>query len=275
MKKKNLSILSNTKESPLGFGDYLRILSFVPNLKYKNIYWISNPEIFTMVKEVSFIKKCYLIGSEESKKILSESDFIFNLYEEGVNTDKIFFLNSLIKDEKNIKLELSDLLNQLSNFFKLNTYKLHTNTEYTFNIENDIFCSWKVPKKWSIKEYPQSHWEELKDLVKKKLNLNMTFQNEDDDLKKLIEKIKHSRLIISINGLAVHVAMLLNKPLIMLSGPNHLNDLEKYSKASSIFPENFCEHRPCSLPTGVNHCGCMGDIKVSKIFEEIKKYINE
>ena len=273
MKKENLTILANTKESSLGLGDYLRILTFIPNLKYKNIYWISNSEFFPIIEEIDFIKKYFLLGTKESKIILEKSNLIFNLYENGLNTENLFFLNSLLKNKKDIKIEFSNLLNKLSNFFKINDYKLYTNKFSDFNIENDVFCSWKAPREWSIKEYPMNYWLEIKNQVESQLNRKVIFQNKDDNLKKFILKIKCAKLIVSINNLAVHIAILFNKPIVMLAGPNYLNDIEKYSKAKVIFPENFCEFRPCYLPTGVNNCGCMGEIKVSKIFSAIKKII--
>ena len=64
--------------------------------------------------------------------------------------------------------------------------------------------------------------------------------------------------------------MLFNKPLIVLAGPTYFNELDKYKRAKVIFPEHPCKWRPCNLRTGVDNCGCMGDINYVKIYEKIK-----
>ena len=55
-KYKNLLILSNRKKYRLPFGDYLRILAFVPNLRFKNIYFVGDKDLLLLSKEHDFIK---------------------------------------------------------------------------------------------------------------------------------------------------------------------------------------------------------------------------
>ena len=76
MSKKNLLILSNTQKSDLSIGDYLRILSFLPNLKFKNIYFLDDPLLRPLVQEYNFIKIIKNIHE------INKNDFFnFNLYE--------------------------------------------------------------------------------------------------------------------------------------------------------------------------------------------------
>ena len=57
MKKNFLTIFANSQHSNFGFGDYLRILSFVPNLKYKKIVWISDKKLFPIAKNSDHLNK--------------------------------------------------------------------------------------------------------------------------------------------------------------------------------------------------------------------------
>ena len=43
--EKILSVLTNSQKETFGLGDYLRIISFLPNLKYDKIYWISDKKV--------------------------------------------------------------------------------------------------------------------------------------------------------------------------------------------------------------------------------------
>ena len=69
--------------------------------------------------------------------------------------------------------------------------------------------------------------------------------------------------------LGCHVAMLYNKDLVVLIGSNNFDDIKLYQKARIIFPDNVCGYRPCNLPNGVNNCGCMPQINLEKIYNEI------
>ena len=117
-------------------------------------------------------------------------------------------------------------------------------------------------------------WKILEDRLKEKQEFkNVVWQHENDGLEIYINKIKLSKLIVSIVGLGCHLAMLFNKPMILLSGPNHFSEAKKYKNLKVILPNNPCEWRPCILPNGVNNCGCMGNVDVDKIYKEIINFI--
>jgi len=88
-----------------------------------------------------------------------------------------------------------------------------------------------------------------------------------------MNKIKLSKIIVSVVGLGCHIAMLFNKPLVLLDGPTCFNEVEKYKNFKLILPSNPCEWRPCNLQSGVNNCGCMGNVDVNKIHKEIISFI--
>ena len=55
MKYNNLFILSNTKKSHLGFGEYLRVASFLPNIKFKKSTWFSCKKLLPILNEVDYL----------------------------------------------------------------------------------------------------------------------------------------------------------------------------------------------------------------------------
>ena len=127
-KKKSISlegiiIINDTKKLKLPYGDYLRIVSFLPNLKYKKIFFYCNDQqIINLLREVDFIK---IIKKHEVKKleIIKKKYFVFNIGEFGKNTNKTFYLKSIINSNKNYKQNMADLIKNLSKYFKIKKYK--------------------------------------------------------------------------------------------------------------------------------------------------------
>ena len=56
-----IEVYANSKISKLGLGDYVRIASFLPNLKKYKINWYANKELFPILKRIDFINKVYNI----------------------------------------------------------------------------------------------------------------------------------------------------------------------------------------------------------------------
>ena len=83
---KILIVLANSKKSSMGLGDYIRIACFLPNLKYKKIYWYSDKNLFPILKNIDFINGVY------------------NLREANIKTPVKKQLNTLYKMEKMIKI---------------------------------------------------------------------------------------------------------------------------------------------------------------------------
>ena len=73
-KYKNLLILSNRGKYKLPFGDYLRILAFAPNLKFKTIYFVGDKDLLLLSKEHNFIRS---IKYSDKKAISSLMEKIF------------------------------------------------------------------------------------------------------------------------------------------------------------------------------------------------------
>ncbi|MAR84749.1 MAG: hypothetical protein CL869_00960 [Cytophagia bacterium] len=69
MKKKNtfLTVITNSNMEKFGIGDYLRIISFLPNLNFKKIFWISDKKIHPFIKLSDRIDKIIDIKNPKKK----------------------------------------------------------------------------------------------------------------------------------------------------------------------------------------------------------------
>jgi ADP-heptose:LPS heptosyltransferase len=224
------------------------------------------------VKQIDFINE---VKSLKTFKPVNY-DHIINLYENSISTSKIFYINSLFNSTENFKQNTKNLLSQLSEIYNVQNYKIFFSRKKKIKCKHDLFICWNTDEEWKIKRYPFENILEIKKNLEKKYNIKIKVQKQDESLSKYIENIKYSKIVLSVMTLGVHIAMIFDKELVVLIGPNNYDDLNLYKKAKVILPENKCEFRPCNLPTGVNNCGCMPQINqesiikiISEIYEKI------
>jgi hypothetical protein len=284
-KYKNLLILSNRKKYKLPFGDYLRILAFVPNLRFKNIYFVGDRDLLLLSKEHDFIKSIRYSDKKIISSLIKDS-FIFNIEKDGKNTDKIFYFKSILNKKDSYKMNMADILKNLSEYFKLKKYKLFTTKIKKQKYNQDIYFSWQAPINWKIKEYPQEKLDRLKQRLRKELGLKIKIQKKNETMRAYIKNIKNSEVILSIVNLGCHIANLFDKKLIMLSGPNYHEDSTLNKSQITIFPKKFCnlhkekfknkkfKNRVGTLPNKTNECLCMNNIDEGEIFNKVKRLLN-
>ncbi len=265
-----LILVSNTENSHLGLGEYLRIASFLPNIKCNEIIWYCNQKLKKLLKEVDCLSKIISITSFNKKKFTNK-DILINLTEQKIESQaKTLNILSYSKDKKSFKSKTKNLLSIIANELKIKKYRVFSNKKKTVDT-NQIFINWKAPDEWKIKMYPQSNWRFIINKLQKSSDVKIKFQKKNSDLDTLIKEIKKSKIVVSIVSLACHIAILYNKKLIMLSGPNNFDDIKLYKKATVITPDNLCNYRPCNLPKGIfnRNCGCMGFINKNDVYQKI------
>ena len=266
-------VLSNTEISHLGLGEYLRIASFIPNIYYNELVWVGDEKINSLLKEVDHIDKFLFYSDQNFSNFIDQESLVINLTIKEFNfTCKTINILKYSKNEKDFKSKTKNLLQLIANELKIKEFKLFFNKK-KFEGKHILIC-WKVPEIWKIKSYPMENWNLIVKDLKLKTNLKIIFQDPDEKLEYFIEKIKKSVLVVSVVSLSCHLAMLYNKKLIVLSGPNNFVDLNMYPKAKVLLPDNKCEFRPCNLFKGYEdkNCGCMPNINYKKVTSEI---INE
>ncbi|MDA8997426.1 hypothetical protein N9J21_01610 [bacterium] len=284
-KNSSLLILTNRKKINLPLGDYLRILAFVPNLGFKKIYFVGDKDLLLLSKEHSFITSIKY-SNKKMISFLKKNSFIIDIEKSGKNSNKVFYIKSLLNKKNNYKQNMADILKNLSKYFKLKKYKLFTSEPKKQKNYQDIYFSWQAPTNWKIKEYPQIKLHRLNFRLKEELGLKTKFQKKNESIKSYIRNIKHSQIIVSIVNLGCHIANLFDKKLVMLSGPNYHEDSRLNEKQITIFPTKFCDlhkkvfkhkklrNRVGTLPKNTNKCQCMNNINENEIFKQIKKLLN-
>ena len=125
--KNSLVIYTNSKKDKLGFGNYLRILSILPNLKFKKFFWVSDKKPLDLIKNSEIIYKTYNSKSIKGKKLLKEDINIINLFEIKKSTDKIKYFQNFINKKQNIKESGNDLCRIFLKIYNVNKYKLFHN----------------------------------------------------------------------------------------------------------------------------------------------------
>lgn len=263
-------IFADSKNTLFGIGDHLRVLSFLPNIKYNKLIWISDEKLMAISKNINFIDSFKTLNNENIGH--SENDFSINLTRKDYNKKNSLFLEKLVLKSGEVKIDTLNLLDILQSYFKISNYKIFCNTKKKLK-EKYVFINWHTPIEWQIKRYDYKKFQEIEKFVQNEFHLHVVWQNENDNLQILFEKIRDSILVISVIGLGTHIAMLYDKKLIMLSGPTFFQEMNYYEKGVIIRPDTSCDFRPCNLKNGVNNCGCMSDISIEKIKDSIKKFL--
>ena len=266
----NFYIISDSKNTLFGIGDHLRVLSFLPNLKYKKLVWVSDDKLISISKNINFIDSFKILNNENV--IHGGNDFSVNLTRKDYNKKNSLFLEEFVLKSGEVKIETLNLLDNLKSYFKISNYKIFGNKKEKLK-EKYVFINWHTPVEWEIKRYDYKKLQEIEKFIQNEFHLHVVWQNENDNLQIFFEKIRDSILVISVVGLGTHIAMLYDKKIIMLSGPTFFQEMNYYEKGIVIRPDSPCDFRPCNLKNGVNNCGCMGNISIKKIKDNIKKFL--
>ena len=264
-----LKVYADSRKSNLGLGDYIRIASFLPNLKFKKIYWYSNKELFPIIKKIDFIDKVCELGKRKKLATNSKKNSVINLYENGKNDDKNLYIKNFFHKDKDIKNNTIDIYDKFAKFYHIKNYKIFTNNKLNYRKNIDIFFNWSAPIKWKKKQFPKKNWIKLEKLISKKYK-KIVWQNTNDNLDKYINKIQKSKFVISIVGLGNHLSTLFNIPTIILCGPTFFNEAKKHKNVNLVSPNNPCGNKSCKVIKNLNHCGRMDHIDINDILKKLE-----
>lgn len=264
MKYNNLFILSNMKKSHLGFGEYLRIASFLPNIKFKKSIWFSCKKLLPILNEIDHLSSIKNLNQFDIG-LKRKNDLLLNLTNKKFVLPNTVNINDFSNKQSEFKKNTKNLLQLLSDRLKINKYKIFTNKKKYY--KKQIFINWKVPKQWKIKSYPKAKWQKVIRNIKKEKKIKIEWQKNNGDLKYLIKQIKDSKLVISVVSLSCHLAILFNKKLITLSGPNFFDDLNLYKKSKVIFTKKKCSIHKKTMNVKYERCNCMKFIDEKEIYK--------
>ena len=261
-------VLSNTEISHLGLGEYLRIASFIPNIYYNELVWVGDEKINSLLKEVEHIDKFLFYSDQNFNNFIDQKSLVINLTMKEFNfTCKTINILKYSKNEEDFKSNTKNLLQLIANELKIKEFKLFFNKK-KFEGKHILIC-WKVPEIWKIKSYPMENWNLIVKDLKLKTNLKIIFQDPDEKLEYFIEKIKNSVLVVSVVSLSCHLAMLYNKKLIVLSGPNFFDDLKLYNKSVVIFTKKKCKVHKDNMNVRYSKCNCMKFVDKEEVYRAV------
>ena len=265
--KSKIAIIANTKKKQWPLGDYIHILSFLPNIKFKKLDWYSTSDLFKFIKEVDFINSYNKLNTFNHKKY----DHIINLCDNALNTKKTFFINNLFNPRLDEKQNTKSLLKNLSKIYKIKNYKIFFNRKKKIKCKYDLFICWNTNEKWKIKRYPYKNYHKIKKDLFEKYKMKIKIQKKTESLHEYINNIKNSKIVLSVMTLGIHLSMLFNKNLVALIGPNNYDDLKLYSKVEQILPKKRCLVHQKKLNINYSKCSCMRNIDVNKIVRKVSK----
>ena len=91
-----------------------------------------------LAKEHDFINSIRI----KNKKLISQvkkNSFIFDIENDGKNSNKIFYLKTILNPKKNKKQNMADLINNIAKYFKIKKYKLYHNKKSVLKTTKDVF----------------------------------------------------------------------------------------------------------------------------------------
>ena len=149
---KKIIIIANSNKDQFGLGDYLRIVSILPNFKTKNIYWYCNSSIKKIIKNSSHIKKIYSLSKFNYKKFNKKSDVLINLFKTKNLKSNEYSVPNLLNKNIDIKFSGVDLCKKIMNKFGIKKYEIYSNKNKTKKNRYDLFINHLVPKKMEKKK---------------------------------------------------------------------------------------------------------------------------
>jgi hypothetical protein len=256
----HLVLYDSSNENLVSLGDFVRFIEIIKHedfliatSKKNNFFYYFNEKPTLNINNINYNN--YKVINLISGKKIKNAFFDINNY----------FKNASITKETTFKL--------VENFKSIINYKpKETEKEIKLDQNSLVGFNWIVPNEWAIKSYPLEKWKYIQEQILKKYKIKISWQKKDN-LESYIKWIKGCNILISIVGLGVHLANYFDKKVIMLTGPTDFFESNLQKNILKVLPENYCEHRPCNLPTGVNNCGCMPNINPSQVLNKFEKIV--
>jgi len=147
-------------------------------------------------------------------------------------------------------------------------------------------------KRWTSRQWPLVNWSELINMLQHdgQKVLLLGGENEDEQNRELSKKtgaeylgyfpfkefiylMNKCSLIVSTVTMAMHVAIGLKKPLVLLNNIFNSNEFHTFTDSKILEPDRECE---CYYrPTCVNEVSCIADVKPIQVFEAVKNLLQK
>lgn len=138
----------------------------------------------------------------------------------------------------------------------------------------DIGFNFDVGSKWPTKAMSMEKWK----MLAKELSgygYSISWQQGLKDLCEYMDWINSCRLLISNDSLGVHIALALQKKVMVLFGPTDPNEVYLYGNGEIINSKKECEHMPCYSSECLIDKKCMDSISLEEIVEKARNVLEK
>jgi heptosyltransferase-2 len=136
----------------------------------------------------------------------------------------------------------------------------------------DVGLNWAVGSKWHNKSWPAEKWDELKILMDGKFSFSM--QQGMDNLRAYMDWINSCRLLVTNDSLGLHIALALQKKIVVLYGPTNPNETCFYGRGEALYPDLDRSCIPCLEPDCSHESHCMEYIAASTVMGSIERLLS-
>lgn len=282
-------------------GDVLRTTVILPCFKNDDVTWLTDEKAYPLLKNNEYINRvlfydmttCWqlqeeifdvLINLEKVPGICALSNRITALDRYGFRYDpRIGKISAHIHSQEAFDIYTDFDFKRLAN--KLWQEVLYgmigrkwKGEEYILNYEPqkeiyDVGLNYMVGHKWPSKAWAKNNWDALfHNLYKKGFAVN--YQQGASNLDEYIKWIGSCRLIVTTDSLGLHLAIAMEKPVVVLFGPTMPDEVHLYGNGTKIIADIKCESQPCLLPKCSNGEPCMEAITVEQVVNAIRGLLN-
>lgn len=136
----------------------------------------------------------------------------------------------------------------------------------------DVGLNWAVGTKWPNKAWPAGKWDELKQLLSG--TYSFSEQQGMTDLREYMDWINSCRLLVTNDSLGLHIAIALQKKVVVLYGPTNPNETHFYGRGEVLYPLAPYSCIPCLEPQCSQQVSCMESISSASVMEAVTRLLN-
>jgi len=137
----------------------------------------------------------------------------------------------------------------------------------------DVGLNWAVGSKWHNKSWPSEKWDDLKSLLDGEYSYSM--QQGMDNLHEYMDWINSCRLLVTNDSLCLHIALALQKKIVVLYGPTNPNETYFYGRGEALYPDLVRPCIPCLEPECSQESQCMNYIAATTVLSAIERLLNQ
>jgi heptosyltransferase-2 len=135
----------------------------------------------------------------------------------------------------------------------------------------DVGLNWAVGAKWPNKAWPAGKWAELKQLLEGRYSFSM--QQGMNNIYEYMDWINSCRLLVTNDSLGLHIALALQKKVVVLYGPTNPNETHFYGRGEVLYPDVVRPCIPCLGTTCSQETSCMEFIEATSVMAAVQNLL--